>query len=125
MIRRRKNDIEKGIIRSTIRMLIPLNKQSESLDILGSVCGQNRFEPGCISSRLYRGVDEVREIMFEELWANDEDMLHNLRSEAYQRVLLVVEMAEEPPEIRFDTIMRSSGVETIENARGPRVNEKN
>ncbi len=102
MNRSQENLIKKGVIRSTIRMLIPLNKQSESLEILGLVSGQNQFEPGCISSRLYRGADEVREIMFEELWANDEAMLSHLRSEAYQQVLLVVEMADEPPEIRFD-----------------------
>ena len=30
---------------------------------------------------------------------------------------LVIEMAEKPPEIRFDTITSSSGVETIEKAR--------
>jgi hypothetical protein len=29
----------------------------------------------------------------------------------------VVEMAEEPPEIRFDDILQSSGIEKIENAR--------
>jgi len=32
-------------------------------------------------------------------------------------VLLVVEMAVEPPEIRFEEVSRSTGVETIEEAR--------
>jgi hypothetical protein len=32
-------------------------------------------------------------------------------------VLLVVEMAVEPPEIRFDAISNSTGLETIEKAR--------
>lgn len=109
--------MKKGRVRSTIRMLIPLNKQSEALDILGSVSAQVQFEPSCISSRLYRSVDEVRAIMVEELWENDEDILRHLKSEAYRRVLLVIEMAEEPPEIRFDTLARSSGVEAIEKAR--------
>ena len=111
------NLIKKGVICSTIRMLIPMNKQSEALEILGAVSTQIQFDPGCISSRLYRGVDEVRAIMIEEIWANDEDILRHLNSDAYRRILLVIEMAEEPPEIRFDTIASSSGVETIEKAR--------
>lgn len=111
--------ISKGKIRSTIRMLIPLNKQSEALDILGSVRAQIQFDPSCISSRLYRGVDEVRAIMIEELWQNDEGIQRHLNSETYRRVLLVVEMADESPEIRFDAIATSSGVETIEKARQP------
>lgn len=107
----------KGKVRSTIRILIPLNKQSEALDILKSVKAQIQFEPSCISSRLYRGVDEVRAIMVEELWENDESIQRHLNSDVYRQVLFVIEMAEEPPEIRFDTIMSSSGVETIEKAR--------
>ncbi len=105
------------MVRSTIRMVIPLNRQSEALEILGSTTEQVQFEPGCISSRFYRGMEDGREIMVEELWESDEDMQRHLRSDKYHRVLLVIEMAEEPPEIRFDTISHSSGVETIEKAR--------
>ena len=119
MALQRDNLISTGMIRSTIRMLIPLHKQSEALDILGSVSVQTQFEANCKSSRLYRGVDEARAIMIEELWTSEEDVLRHLKSEAYRRILLVVEMAEEPPEIRFDTIRHSSGVETIEKARNP------
>jgi len=97
-------------------MLIPLEKQSEALDILGSTIEQTQFEPGCLSSRLYRGVEDVRAIMLEELWASDEDLQLHLQSDKYRKILLVVEMAEKPPEIRFDTIDHSTGVETIEQA---------
>jgi len=105
------------MVRSTIRLLIPLKEQGEALEILGSITEQIQFEPGCISCRLYQGVDEENAIMIEELWVNDADLQRHLRSDKYRKVLLVVEMAAEPPEIRFDTISHSSGVETIEKAR--------
>jgi quinol monooxygenase YgiN len=98
-------------------MLIPIDKQSEALEILGPVCAQIQFEPNCISAHLYRGVDDVRAILVEERWTSEEHMRQHLQSDAYRRVLLVIEMAEEPPEIRFDRIMHSGGVETIEKAR--------
>jgi quinol monooxygenase YgiN len=104
------------MVRSTIRMLIPLDKQSEAIDILGYVSAQVQYEPSCISSRLYRGVDEVRAIMVEELWTDNEGLLRHLQSDEYHRVLLAVEMAEERPDIRFDEISHTSGLETIENA---------
>jgi quinol monooxygenase YgiN len=106
-----------GMVRTTIRMLIPLEKQSEALEILGSTIEQTQFEPGCISCRLYRGVDEIGAILIEELWMSDADVKRHLRSDKYHKILLVVEMAAEPPEIRFDAISHSSGVETIEQAR--------
>jgi len=105
------------MVRSIIRMLIPLEKQSEALEILGSTIEQTQFEPGCINCRLYRGVEDTRAIMLEELWMSEEDVQHHLRSDKYHKVLLVVEMAAEPPEIRFDTITHSGGVERIEQAR--------
>ena len=124
MTHRQEDRMSTGMIRSTIRMLIPLNKQSEALEILEMVKVRTQFEPGCISTRLYLGVDEARAIMIEELWTSEEDMSRHLRSEEYRRVLLVVEMAEERPEIRFDTIRHSSGLETIEKARNRPSNQR-
>ena len=112
-----KGLVEDRKVRSTIRMLIPQDKQSEALDILGRVSSQIRFEPNCISSRLYREVDEMRAIMIEEFWESDRDMLQHLKSDTYRRILLVMEMADEPPDIRFDFIKDSGGVEVIEHAR--------
>ena len=105
------------MVRSIIRMRIPPEKQREALEILGSMIEETQFEPGCVSCRLYRGVEDARVIMFEELWTSDEDVQRHLQSDKYHRILLVVEMAEEPPEIRFDTIAHSTGVESIEKAR--------
>lgn len=117
MSQQQDNLIERGWVRSTIRMLIPLNKQSEALEILSGVSGQVQFEPGCISSRLYRGADEARAIMIEDHWKSDQDILLHLQSDTYQQILLVMEMAEEPPDIRFDTVEHWGGVEVIEKAR--------
>lgn len=106
-----------GIVRSTIRMRILPEKQSDALEILCSLIEQIQFEPGCISCRLYRSVDDEGVIMIEELWLSNTDMRRHLRSDKYHKILLVVEMAVEPPEIRFDGIAHSSGLETIEKVR--------
>ena len=98
-------------------MLIPLDKQKEALEVLGSIIEQIQVEPGCISCRLYRGVQEERALLLEEMWTSEKDLERHLRSDKYQKVLLVVEMAGEPPEIRIDTIAQSSGVEAIRKAR--------
>ena len=104
-------------IRATIRMLIPVDKHGEAIQILSGVQSQIRFEPSCISSGLYRSVDEDRAIMFEALWESGPDLLEYLKSDVFRRVLLVIEMSEEPPDIRFDTITSFGGIEVIEQAR--------
>jgi quinol monooxygenase YgiN len=106
-----------GMVHSTIRIVIPPKKQNEALEILGSMTEQIQFEQGCVSSRLYQDVQDECALMLEEIWTSEKNLQRHLQSDKYRRVLLVVEMAAEPPEIRFDTIAHSSGVETIEKAR--------
>ena len=104
-------------IRSTVRMLVPLIMQSEALQILESVRAQTQTDPGCIHCFLYRGVDDVRVLMLDELWAEEDKLIRHLRSELFRRILLAIEMSEEPPEVRFEKITQTSGFEIIEKAR--------
>lgn len=104
-------------VHGTIRALIPRKKQKEALIILKSMIEQTKLEPGCISCRLYHDAQEERAIMLEEIWASENDLHCHLRTTKFHRVLLVVEMAAEPPEIRFDVVAHSTGLETIERAR--------
>jgi hypothetical protein len=55
--------------------------------------------------------------MLEEVWRAEEDLDLHIRSDEYRNLLLVLEMALRQPEIRFDTISSSTGIETIEKAR--------
>ena len=111
------NTVKTDLIRSSVRLRIPLNKQSEALDILGSVREQTQFESSCHHVRIYREANESEVIMIEELWASAEDLNRHLKSDAYRRILLVIEMAAAAPEIRFDKIIQSGGIETIVKAR--------
>jgi quinol monooxygenase YgiN len=105
------------MIRSAIRMYLPFDKQFEALKILSSMIEEIRFEPVCIGCYLYRGPEDDRIIMLEELWIAEEDFRRHIQSKKYSKILLVIEMAVQFPEIRFDTILDSSGVETIERLR--------
>ena len=77
-------------------------------------CG---MQPGCLSCHIYGDLQQKNVYMFEEVWRSEEDLNLHLRSEEYRNLLLVLEMAVERPEIRFDTISSSTGFETIEKAR--------
>jgi quinol monooxygenase YgiN len=108
---------ETFMFHATIRILIPPKRRGEVLDILSSVAERSRFEEGCINSRVYQDVEAEPVCMLDQLWESGEDLERHLRSEEFRKVLLVLEMSLEPPEIRFEEILRTSGVETIEKAR--------
>jgi quinol monooxygenase YgiN len=105
------------MIHVAIRMLIPPKQRGEAMETLSSLADWSRFEGGCISCRVYRDVEVESAILIVQLWKSREALERYLRTEEFQQVLLLLEMAVEPPEIWFDEISRSSGMETIEKAR--------
>jgi len=105
-------------IHATIRMLLPARRRKEARGILASMIERINLEEGCISCRLYQDVLEERALMLEEMWAGETALYKHLRSADFRNVLLVVEMASEPPEIRFDRISSSTGLSTIVEVRG-------
>lgn len=107
-------------IRATVRVLIPARKRREAMAVLGSIVEQIRHTEGCTGCRLYRDVQEVGALLIEGSWTDPKALYRHLRSDAFHHILLVVEMAAEAPEIQFDWISRSTGIETVEAARGER-----
>ena len=105
------------MVLATIRMMFSPKKFGEALTILKSMAERCRAEPGCLSSRVYRNGQEDNVLMCEQQWSDEADLERYLRSDDYRQVLVVMEMAIKQPEIRFDTIMSSTGIETIEKAR--------
>jgi quinol monooxygenase YgiN len=117
-IRQHSREIEKYMIKATMRIAIPRQKCDEALKILRSVDELCRDDPGCLSCHIYEDLQQKNVLMLEEVWRAKEDLDLHLRSDEYRNLLLVLEMALKQPEIRFDTILSSTGIETIEEARG-------
>jgi quinol monooxygenase YgiN len=105
------------MVLATIKMLMSQQMRGEALKILRSIVEQSRIQPECLASCMYEDLDEENVIMIEEMWLDEEALERHLRSEEYRNLLLVLEMALRQPEIGFDTISSSTGIETIEKAR--------
>jgi quinol monooxygenase YgiN len=110
--------MERHMILATIRMTVPPQKSSEALRIFRSMTERSRDERGCLSCHVYGDLQETDVLMLEEVWRSGEDLERHLRSQEYLSILLAMEMADKKPEIRFDTISSSTGIEMIEKARG-------
>jgi quinol monooxygenase YgiN len=105
------------MIHATIRIITSPENQDEAFTILYSMAQYIRVESGCIACRVYQNAHEDRALLFEEIWKSEEELKRHIRSDEYRNILLVVEMAVEKPEIRFETVSHVTGMETIEKAR--------
>jgi quinol monooxygenase YgiN len=105
------------MIQAIIRMTIPPQKSGEALKILRSVAELCKVDPGCLGCHIYEDLLEKNVLMLEEVWSAEENLDLHIRSDEYSNLLLALELALKRPEIRFDTISGSTGIETIEKAR--------
>lgn len=105
------------MIHSKVTMVLPGNRLKEATGILGPLAERTKIERGCLGCYLHRDALEENVLIFEESWASEADLERHLRSQEYRQLLLVMEMARVPPEVRFDRVSHSTGIETIQQAR--------
>jgi quinol monooxygenase YgiN len=90
----------------------------EIVRLLRSLIEPTRVETGCISCRLYQDVNDPHSITWVEEWTCKEDLKHHLRSQQYRKILAALDMSDVQPDIRFDTVLETKGMQLIEEARG-------
>lgn len=99
-------------------MTLPAERLSEVTGILGPMAERTRAERGCLGCHLYRDALEANVLILEESWESETDLERHLRSQDYRQLLLIMELAKVPPEVRFNRVSHSTGLETIQQARG-------
>lgn len=104
-------------ILARLRVVIPTEKRSDVVHTLRSLLEPTEVEPGCIRCHFYQDVQDENILNFVEEWQSKEDLDRHLRSDQYRKLLAVVDMSREQPEIRFDTITHTEGMEAIRAAR--------
>ncbi len=105
------------MIVATIKMKIPPEKRDEALKILRLTARHSRMRSGCLGCHIYVDAQEDDVLLFEEMWRGADELERRLRSGEYRNLLLIMEMSLTHPEVRFNTVSASSGIETIEKAR--------
>jgi len=100
-----------------LRVVVPSNRQEAVLEILRSIIDFTWGVPGCLGCVCYEELKREGALFYMEQWETKEDLYRHIQSELFLRVISAMEMAEEPPEIRFYEVTNSMGMELIEALR--------
>ena len=106
------------MIHSTIRMVLPARQLMEVMGLLAPMAQRTRTERGCLDCQLHRDLLEDNVLVLEERWATEADLERHVRSQDYRQLLLIMELAKTPPDVRFDRISGSEGFEAVTRIRG-------
>jgi quinol monooxygenase YgiN len=105
------------MVNAMLRLKLGANNLYAVVKVFRPLLERIRVIPGCLGCHLYQDIEEPGCLLFEGRWQTRESLADHLRSEHYRQVLLVMEAALEAPEVRFDHIRETTGMETIEQAR--------
>jgi quinol monooxygenase YgiN len=106
------------VVIGTLRIPVSQGRRADVIDVLESVRGPVLAQPGCTACHIYEehGPEEEAVVLVER-WECDAAMRRHIRSEAYGRILSAVEIAGYPPDVCFDYVSSSEGMELIERLR--------
>jgi len=107
------------MIIGTVRILPPPDRHAAVLEVLQSVQGPVRAQPGCAACDIFDEQGPEAAIVLLERWESDEALESHLRSDLYRRVLAAVELSGSQPDIRFEHVSSTEGIELIERLRRP------
>jgi quinol monooxygenase YgiN len=96
---------------------VPQGKRQELGSALASFVGPTQVEPGCLGCHLYRSWTDQDELRFETRWSNESDLIRHLKSDAYKKLLLLMELSSTPPEVEFFAVVEAQGLNLVHTVR--------
>ncbi len=104
-----------GEMVATVRIPTTPERLEEIIATLRSVVGPTLANSSCKECSVVADVIEVRYVVFRERWTSFQAFERHARSKLYQRVLVALDMASEPPEVRFECMGRTWGLDLLKD----------
>src|SRR5688572_30158716 len=106
-----------GMVVGTLRILPSSDHRPQVLEILRSVQGPVLSQRGCAAFHIYEEQGGEGGVVLVERWLSEAALEEHLRSESYRRILGAIELSGAPPEVRFDHVLGTEGLELIRRVR--------
>lgn len=101
----------------TLRIPVSPDRRAEVLEVLWSIQGPVLAQPGCSAFRIFEEQRPEEAIVLVERWDSEAELEAHIRSESYRRILGAMELSGGPPEMSFEHVSASAGIEFVERLR--------
>jgi len=99
----------------TLKMIVQPERRSDLLETVRGMLEPARVERGCLSYRLYEDVENRNAFVLLEEWATQEDLERHISKDNQRRLLALMDLLSDQPELRFNTVSHTAGMDLIEN----------
>ena len=109
--------METQLIVFRARIVLNPSGRAQVLRSLRRILGETRVLEGCLSCQLYSDAEDENQLLLVEQWTNLNRLRTHLRSDSFLVVLSALDYAIEPPEVSFDTITKTDGMDLVKVCR--------
>ena len=99
----------------TLRMIVRPERRRDLLETMRGMLEPARVERGCLSYRLYEDIEDRNTFVLVEEWKTQKDLENHIRTDNQRRLLALIDLLSEQPELRFNTVSHTAGMDLIEN----------
>ena len=103
------------MIIAILRMIVRPEKRNDLLETMRGMLEYVRVERGCLSYRLYEDVEDRNTFVLVEEWKTQNDLERHIRTDNHHRLMALMDLLSRQPELRFNTVSHTSGMDVIEN----------
>ena len=105
----------------TLKMIVQPEKRGALIETMRGMLEPARVERGCLSYCLYEDVENRNAFVLLEEWETQKDLESHIRTDNHRRILELMDLLSEQPELRFNTVSHTAGMDLIENVLNPDV----
>jgi len=101
----------------TLRLSVPLHLTSHVIDLFESYRGPVSVRAGCRSVQLYSHFSTPGDFILIEEWGSPEALHNHIRSDDFRKVLALMDLAAQAPDIRFLRVSSAKGFDLVQELR--------
>ena len=105
------------MVRLTVTLVASQTHAGSLLDALRSLRRSTRIEPGCVGCFVREDIEDAATLSYAEEWATEADMRRRIRSDRFTALLGVMEAAREFPQVQFDFVATTRGLDYVAEVR--------
>lgn len=91
--------------------------RKDVVSIFDTIAGSTSVKPGCKKVRFYSDVNDDDELFLIEEWEAMPELERHIGSDDFRKIMAIMDMAIEPPDISFNTVTSIKGFELVEKIR--------
>ncbi len=97
----------------TLKMTVRPGRRNDLAETIRGMLEPTRVERGCISYCLYEDIENKNTFALVEEWKTRDDLEKHVRTDNYRRLLALMDILSEPPQLQFNTVSQTAGVELL------------